>query len=82
MTGKNTTQKIILSADSTCDLDEELKERYHVNYFPLHIILDGKEYRDNVDITPKEVYQAYYDRKILPKTAAVNVEEYMEHFRP
>lgn len=57
MTGKNTTQKIILSADSTCDLDEELKERYHVNYFPLHIILDGKEYRDNVDITPEEVYQ-------------------------
>ena len=82
MAGKNTTQKIILSADSTCDLDEELKERYHVNYFPLHIILDRKEYRDNVDITPEEVYQAYYDRKILPKTAAVNVEEYMEHFRP
>ena len=82
MAGKNTTQKIILSADSTCDLDEELKERYHVIYFPLHIILDGKEYRDNVDITPEEVYQAYYDRKILPKTAAVNVEEYMEHFRP
>ncbi len=30
--------KIILSADSTCDLDTELKERYHVHYFPLHII--------------------------------------------
>ena len=23
------TNKIILSADSTCDLDQELKERYH-----------------------------------------------------
>ena len=33
------TNKIILSADSTCDLDQELKERYHVHYFPLHIIL-------------------------------------------
>lgn len=32
------TNKIILSADSTCDLDQELKERYHVHYFPLHII--------------------------------------------
>ena len=38
------TNKIILSADSTCDLDQELKERYHVHYFPLHIILDGKDY--------------------------------------
>ena len=82
MSEENKNNKIILSADSTCDLDSELKERYQVNYFPLHIILDGKDYKDNVDITPKEIYQAYYDRKILPKTAAVNVEEYVAHFRP
>lgn len=74
------TRKIILSADSTCDLSKELKERYQVNYFPLHIILDGKDYSDNVDITPEEVYQAFYDKKILPKTAAVNVAEYMNYF--
>lgn len=73
--------KIILSADSTCDLDAELKERYQVQYFPLHIILDGKEYLDNVDITPQEIYQVYYEKKLLPKTAAVNVGEYMEYFR-
>ena len=74
--------KIILSADSTCDLDAELKERFHVSYFPLHIILNGKDYKDNVDITPEEVYQEYYDSKVLPKTSAVNAEEYIEHFRP
>lgn len=77
-----TAQKIILSADSTCDLDQELKERYHVHYFPLHIILNEKEYKDNVDITPEEIYQEYYDHKVLPKTAAVNVQEYIDHFRP
>ena len=76
------SQRIILSADSTCDLDEELKERYHVNYFPLHINLNGKDYLDNVTITPEEIYQEYYDHKVLPKTAAVNVQEYIEHFRP
>ena len=27
------TNKIILSADSTCDLDQELKERYHSTSF-------------------------------------------------
>lgn len=82
MSDKSPEQKIILSADSTCDLDAELKERYHVHYFPLHIILNGKDYMDNVDITPEEVYQEYYDHKVLPKTSAVNVEEYIEHFRP
>ena len=53
------TNKIILSADSTCDLDQELKERYHVHYFPLHIILDGKDYKDGIDITPEKIYQKY-----------------------
>ena len=66
-------RKVILSADSTCDLGEELKARYNVQYYPFHIILEGKQYQDNVDIHVQEIYQAYYDRKSLPQTAAINV---------
>ena len=53
-------KKIILSADSTCDLGDELKEKYQVHYYPFHIILEGKDYQDNVDITPEEIFQRYY----------------------
>lgn len=74
-------KKVVLTADSTCDLSEELKNRYNVTYYPLHIILDGKDYLDNVDITPKDIFQAYYDKKILPKTAAVNIGEYLDFFK-
>lgn len=76
------TNKIILSADSTCDLDQELKERYHVHYFPLHIILDGKDYKDGIDITPEEIYQKYYDEKILPKTAASMLRNILNILNP
>ncbi len=65
--------KIILSADSTCDLGDELKAKYQVHYYPFHIILGDKQYQDNVDITPEEIFQAYWERKILPKTAAIGV---------
>lgn len=75
-------RKVILSADSTCDLGEELKARYDVQYYPFHIILDGKDYQDNVDIHIEDIFRAYYDRKALPRTAAINVEEYVEYFRP
>lgn len=75
-------RKIILSADSTCDLGDELKEKYQVHYYPFHIILEGKDYQDNVDITPGDVFQRYYEKKVLPKTAAINVEEYVNYFRP
>lgn len=74
--------RVLLSADSTCDLGSELKEKYQVHYYPFHIILDGRDYQDNIDITPQDIFQAYYDKKVLPQTAAINVQEYLEYFRP
>ena len=73
-------RKVILSADSTCDLGEELKKQCGVEYYPLHIILEDRDYLDNVTITPEVLYEAYRERKVLPKTAAVNAAEYMEYF--
>ncbi len=74
---------IILTADSTCDLTGELTERYHVaGYTPLHIVLGEKSYEDGVDITPSEIYKNFEATGILPKTAAVNVGEYIDFFRP
>lgn len=73
-------KKIIISADSTVDLSAELKARYNVNYFPYHITFEGKEYRDNVDITPPEIFAAYRERKSLPKTSAINIDEYTNYF--
>ena len=75
------TTKIILSADSTCDLGEELKSRYKVHYFPLHIIIGGRSYTDNVDITPADTFDIYRKTGELPKTSAVNVGEYLERFQ-
>ena len=76
------SNKIILSADSTCDLGDALKARYNVHYYPFHIILEEKDYQDNVDITVQDIFAAYYDHKALPRTAAINVSEYMDYFRP
>jgi DegV family protein with EDD domain len=75
-------QKIIVSADSTCDLGPELKERYHIHYFPFHIALGEEEFVDSVDIFPEDIYAAYEQRGILPKTSAINVKEYYEYFKP
>lgn len=74
-------QGIILSADSTCDLSSELKQRYKVHYYPYHIIYRGESYQDNVDITPEVLYAGYYEDKSLPQTAAINVGEYLEYFK-
>lgn len=48
--------KIALISDSSCDLTEDLINKYNVKIMPLRIIYKDKEYIDRVSITPKEVY--------------------------
>ncbi len=75
--------KIILTADSTCDLSQELKESCNVRaYTPLHIVIGQKSYDDGVNITPLEIYKNFDATGMLPKTAAVNVGEYIDFFKP
>jgi DegV family protein with EDD domain len=74
--------KILLSSDTPCDIGDELKARYQVHLYPLHIILSDKQYTDGLDITSAELYEAWWNHKMLPRTAAVNQEEYVGYFRP
>lgn len=73
---------VILSADRTCDLPEAVIAEYGIHTRPYHIFVDGAEYLDGIDITPEEIYRVYYEKKLLPKTSAVNVGEYLEYFTP
>lgn len=69
-------------ADSTCDLSEDLLERYEISVIPLHIILGEEEYQDGVNITPEEIYKWSDANHTTPKTAAISMEVAVEMLRP
>ena len=73
---------IILCADSTCDLSPELIAKYNVNILPLHVNLEENTYSDGVDITPDDIYAYYDEHKVLPKTAALNMDEVLDFVTP
>lgn len=73
---------VILCADSTCDLNAELLAQYNVHLYPFHIVLDEKTYQDGIDLTPNDIMRIYKEKKILPTTAAINVQEYLDFFAP
>lgn len=73
--------KILLSADSTCDLSEAICQEYDIHIFPGHIIVDGKDHLDGVDLHPDDIYRIYEEKDILPKTAANSVGEYLDYFQ-
>lgn len=68
-------KKVAIIADTTCDLSVELKERYQIKTFPLHIHLGDKEYSDGVDISPDDIYRWSDENKATPKTSAVSPAE-------
>lgn len=68
-------KKVAIIADTTCDLSVELKERYQINTFPLHIHLGDKEYSDGVDISPDDIYRWSDENKATPKTSAISPAE-------
>ena len=74
--------KIILSADSTCDLGPQLQQQYDVHFYPFHILLGDRSYTDSVDIQPEDLYRAWREKRLLPKTAAITPTEYLDYFRP
>lgn len=73
--------KIILSADRTCDIGSELAEKYSVNLISYSITLNDKKYTDSVDIFPDDLYEAFRKDGSLPKTSAINPQEYIDYFK-
>lgn len=50
-------EKIAIMTDSTSDIPREILEQYDIKVVPLRIIYSDGEYRDQVDITSKEIYE-------------------------
>lgn len=73
------SMKIAVSAESTVDLTPELIEKYGVNIVPFTVIMGEKSGYDG-EISADEIMAFVNENKILPKTSAVNEEQYNEHF--
>jgi DegV family protein with EDD domain len=72
--------KIKITADSACDLGNELCERYNISIMPLKVILGDKTYFDGVDIQPQDIFDYVKQTDNLPKTAAGTCEEAKQFF--
>jgi DegV family protein with EDD domain len=73
-------EKIKIITDSTCDLGQEELRKLNVDYVPVSVIIDGKKYRQYIDITNKELYHKLIDEQKKISTAASTPGEIMEVF--
>lgn len=71
---------IKIISDSTCDLQKHLLEQNNITLFPLTVIKDGESFKDNVTITPAEIFAHVAAGGSLCSTAAGNLGDYQDIF--
>ena len=71
---------IKILSDSTCDLSNEILEKYNITMVPLSIVKNGTPYTDGIDITPDDIFAHVAAGGDLCSTAAINVCEYEQQF--
>lgn len=72
--------KIKISTDSTADIPRNLCEKWNISVLPLTILIEGREYRDGVDMTPQAFYEILDTAKTLPASSQVASQLYTELF--
>ncbi|MFQ5604938.1 MAG: DAK2 domain-containing protein [bacterium] len=67
--GENSTSKIALVTDSSCDLPPEFIIRHNVQMVPVQVSFGNENYIDKITITPKEFYRLLQESPHYPKTS-------------
>jgi len=72
--------RIKISADSTCDLPQDIVDRYDIGIIPLYIIMDEKPYKDRLEINVRDIFEYVESGAGMTRSNAVNISEYQEYF--
>lgn len=75
-------KKIILFADSLCDLGPDLAKKFDVNIIPLGVTFKGddKTYLDGIEITKDVIFEKVEKDGVLPSTSAIPPQTFIDAF--
>ena len=74
-------EKIKIITDSTADLSKEIYEKYDIEVLPLLINFGEESYLDGVEINPNKVFERIEREEILPTTAQVTPNRFLEAYK-
>ena len=72
--------RIKITSDSTCDLAPALCRKHDIALLPLTVIKNNESFKDNVTITPAEIFAHVANGGSLCSTSAGNIPDYEELF--
>jgi DegV family protein with EDD domain len=73
-------RQVAIVTDTTACVPPEQVEKYDIEVVPVPLIINGKTYRDGIDISPTEFYKLLRKSEKLPTTSASSPNPYLEAF--
>ncbi len=74
--------KVAVVTDSTAYIPPAMADGLPIFSIPLHILWEGRDYLDGVDLSPEEYYPRLRTSADLPRTSQVTPEEFAACYRP
>jgi DegV family protein with EDD domain len=72
--------KIAVVTDSVACVPGELVERYDIHVVPFHVLWDGSDYEDGVNLTPAEFYRLFDEDKAYPTTSQPSLADFVRAY--
>ena len=77
----NEMKKVAIVTGSGHGLPEEIVKEYNINIVPFGISIGNESYKDGFDITADELIKMIYEKKINPKTSALNTADLINTYK-
>lgn len=71
--------KIAILTDSSCDIPQEMAEKYNIDIMSFHILLDDVDYVERESCSNEEFYAKMRAAKGVPSTAAITPIQFCEN---
>lgn len=71
---------IKIITDSTSDIDLEYAKQLNIDIIPLKVIINGKEYRDRIDLQPDQFYDLLVNSDTLPTTSQPSPQDFLNFY--
>ena len=72
--------KIAILTDSSCDIPQEMAEKYNIDIMSFHILLDDVDYVERESCSNEEFYAKMRAAKGVPSTAAITPIQFCEKY--
>ncbi len=72
--------KIALLTDSTCDLPQELLEKYHITMAPLSLHVGDSHFLDRTTISSEQFYTLLDESPVMPTTSQPAYKEFINKY--